>query len=317
MTITQMEYTVAVGKFGSFVTAAEQCNVTQPTLSMQIQKLEEELGVKIFDRNHHPIQVTEVGAQLIEQMKSALQETGKVYEIINEKKKEIVGRLSVGILPSVAPTILPKILKTFIKEFPDFELQLFEMHTESLIKRLKEDKLDIAIMATPLGDKDIKETALYYEPYVAYFSAEHSLLQKRAIDPQDISVSELWTLNDEHCMAFQSYQLCNDNGTTKSDGPTAALKIQSGSVSSVVKLVESNGGATILPELFLEDFIEDQLENVRYFNDPQPVREISMVTSKYFVKNKLAQAFINHTLSHIPDKMKAKQKNKTVLSPVA
>ncbi|MFM2385321.1 MAG: Morphology and auto-aggregation control protein [Bacteroidota bacterium] len=316
MTITQMEYTVAVGKHGSFITAAEKCNVTQPTLSMQIQKLEEELGVKIFDRNHHPIAVTDVGAQLIEQMKSALQETHKVFEIINDKKKENIGKLSVGILPSIAPTVLPKILRTFIKDFPDFELQLFEMHTEALIKRLKEDKLDIAIMSTPLGDKDLKETPLYFEPYVAYFSPGHPLLARRSVAANEISKSDLWTLNDEHCVAFQAVQLCNDDGESN-NGPTASLKIQSGSVASVIKLVESNGGATILPELFLEDFLEDQLENVRFFDEPTPVREVSMVTSKYFVKNKLAQAFINHTLDHVPDKMKAKGKKAKVLKPVA
>jgi LysR family transcriptional regulator, hydrogen peroxide-inducible genes activator len=316
MTITQMEYTVAVGKHGSFITAAENCNVTQPTLSMQIQKLEEELGVKLFDRNHHPIAVTPIGQLVIEQMKSALQETGKVYEIINERKKEIVGKLSVGILPSVAPTILPKILKTFIKDFPDFELQLFEMHTESLIRRLKEDKLDIAIMSTPLGDKDLKETPLYYEPYVGYFAEGHPLLAKRSILPNDITTSELWTLNDEHCLAFQAYQLCNDDSTAKGGGPTASLKIQSGSVASVIKLVESSGGATILPELFLEDFNEDQLENIRFFDEPMPSREISMVTSKYFVKNKLAQSFVNHALRQIPEKMKAKSKKTIVLAPL-
>jgi LysR family hydrogen peroxide-inducible transcriptional activator len=315
MTITQIEYTVAVGKFGSFVTAAEQCNVTQPTLSMQIQKLEEELGVKIFDRNHHPIAVTEVGQQLINQMKQTLLEVGKVYEIINDRKKDIAGKLSVGILPSIAPAVLPKILKSFFKTYPDFELQIFELHTEALIKRLKEDKIDIAIMSTPMGDKDLREVPLYYEPYVSYLSEGHQLLSGRLVHPKDIARAELWTLNDEHCMAFQAYQLCD--GTTQKLGSTQMLQFQSGSVNSLVKLVENNGGATILPELFLEDFTENQLENVRFFEDPQPVREISMVTSKYFVKNRLAQAFVQHTLGQIPEKMKAKGKKQQILKPIA
>jgi LysR family transcriptional regulator, hydrogen peroxide-inducible genes activator len=313
MTITQMEYTVAVDKHGSFITAADKCHVTQPTLSMQIQKLEEELGIKIFDRNHHPIMVTEMGAEIIAQMRNALLEVGKVYQLLSNKKEEIKGKLNVGILPTIAPYLLPKILKTFFATYPDFQLQIFELHTEALVKRLKDDKLDLAIITTPLGEKELKETALYFEPYVAYLGNEHNLLQSKNIKPKQINGGELWTLNDEHCMQFQAMQLC-DNSQNRNNS-NVRLQYQTGTIASLVKMVENNGGVTIIPELCLEDFLEHQLENVRYFEEPQPVRQISYVTNKYFIKNKLAQAFIKHTLAQIPDSMKAQKVKQNILLP--
>ncbi len=308
MTITQMEYIVAVDKYGSFVTAADKCNVTQPTLSMQIQKLEDELGVKLFDRNHHPVVTTESGTSIIGQVRVALFEVGKIYELIETKNKDIRGKLNIGILPTLAPYLLPKMLSGFLEKYPEVELQIFELTTDNIIKQIKEDKLDFAILSTPLHDKEVKETPLFYEQFVAFFNDNHELLSKKTIKATDLKVSELWTLNDEHCMHFQAINLCDDNN--KSNKLKNQLQYQTGTIQSLVKMVEKNGGSTIIPELSVEDFYEHQLENVRYFSAPEPVREISLIHSRFFAKSKLANAFTQMMLEHLPENMHAKNRKK-------
>jgi LysR family transcriptional regulator, hydrogen peroxide-inducible genes activator len=310
MTITQMEYIVAVDKFGSFVTAADKCNVTQPTLSMQIQKLEDEFGVKLFDRNHHPVATTLIGTQIIDQVRNVLFEVNKVKEIITSKNDGSKGKLNIALLPTLAPYILPKMLNEFMDRFPEVELQIFELTTENIIKLIKEEKIDFGILATPLHDKDLKETPIFYEQFVAYLSDNHPLLGQKSIATTDLDINELWTLNDEHCMHFQAINLCEGNVRNRDK---VQLQYQTGTINSLVKMVENNGGCTILPELCIEDFYEHQLENIRYFVSPEPVREVSLVHSRYFVKNKIANAFMQIMIKHIPENMQAKSKNKKIM----
>lgn len=310
MTITQIEYIVAVEQNGSFVTAAEKCFVTQPTLSMQIQKLEEELGVKIFDRNHHPILPTEMGRKIIEQARKVLYERDVIDELIAENKKELSGKLHVAVIPTIAPSILPDALKSFVKKYPQVEIIISELNTEQIIEHLKEGELDFGILSTPLHEKSLKESILYYEPYVLYAREGHALLKKKEIAPDDLDVNELWTLGDEHCMRFQVINLC---GKQKFVGAKNPFNYNSGSLMSLMRMVDINGGYTILPELSLTDFSEDVLERVRYFKDPVPVREISMVTNKYFTKNKLSIAFNESLLSSVPESMRVKNKKRTIL----
>lgn len=311
MTITQIEYIVAVERNGSFVTAAEKCFVTQPTLSMQIQKLEEELGVKIFDRNHHPIIPTDMGKLIIEQAKKVIYERDKIDELISSTKKELIGQLHVGVIPTVAPSIVPRTLKSFVKKYPSVEITITEMNTDQIIHHLKEGEIDFGILSSPLHEKSLKETPLYHEPYVLYASEGHKILKNKTIDPKDVDVNELWSLGDEHCMRFQVINLC---GKQKFYGAENAFNYHSGSLLSLMRMVDVNGGLTILPELALADFPEEIMEQVRPFKDPIPVREISLVTNKYFTKNKLAISFTESLLSQLPDKMRAKGKKNKVLA---
>ncbi|MBK7763439.1 MAG: hydrogen peroxide-inducible genes activator [Bacteroidetes bacterium] len=310
MTITQIEYVVAVERNGSFVTAAEKCFVTQPTLSMQIQKLEEELGVKIFDRNHHPIIPTDMGKLIIDQAKKVIFERDKIDELISSSKKELIGKLNIGIIPTVASSIVPRALKSFVKKYTSVDISITEMNTDQITHKLKEGEIDFGILSTPLHEKSLKESPLYLEPYVVYASKGHKLLKNKIIDPKDIDVNELWSLGDEHCMRFQVINLC---GKQKFYGAENAFNYQSGSLLSLIRMVDVNGGLTILPELSIADFPKDMLEQVRYFKEPTPVREISLVTNKYFTKNKLAISFTESVLSQIPEEMKAKNKKRKVL----
>ncbi|MBL7765574.1 MAG: LysR family transcriptional regulator [Chitinophagaceae bacterium] len=310
MTLTQIEYIVAVEKNGSFVTAAEKCFVTQPTLSMQIQKLEEELGMKIFDRNHHPIIATDMGKKIIEQAKKVLFERNKIDELISAQKDDLIGSLNIGIIPTVAPCIVPRTLKSFVKKFPNLDITISELTTTQIVQKLKEGDIDFGILSTPLFEKSLKESVLYHEPYVVYAAKDHKLLSKKEISPEDLNPDEIWSLGDEHCMRFQIINLC---GKQKFVGARNTFNYNSGSLLSLVRMVDINGGFTILPELSLSEFPEGLMDQVRYFKDPQPVREISLVTNKYFTKNKMAIAFTESVLSNIPDKMKAKNKKRTIL----
>ena len=310
MTLTQIEYILAVEGSGSFVSAAEKCFVTQPTLSMQIQKLEEELGVKIFDRSHHPIIATEMGKKILDQAKKVHYERNVIDEIIFSQKNELYGNLNVGVIPTVAPSILPDTLKSLVKKYPKLDITVTEMTTASIIKSLKEGEIGFGILSTPLFVKTLKETVLYYEPYVVYASAKHKLLSKKIINPEDLDVNEIWSLGDEHCMRFQVINLC---GKQKFVGAQNPFIYNSGSILSLINMVDVNGGYTILPELALNIFPESMLEQVRYFSDPSPVREISLVTNKYFTKNKLSIAFMDSLLSSIPEPMKAKNKKRRIL----
>jgi len=207
MTLTQIEYIVAVERNGSFVTAAEKCFVTQPTLSMQIQKLEEELGIKIFDRNHHPIVATDMGKKILEQAKNVIFERDKIDELIMMQKDELIGSLNIAIIPTVAPSIVPIALKSFVKKYPKLDITITEMTTSQIIAKLKEGELDFGILSTPLYEKSLKENILYHEPYVLYASIGHKLLNKKIISPEDLDPNEIWSLGDEHCMRFQIINL--------------------------------------------------------------------------------------------------------------
>jgi LysR family transcriptional regulator, hydrogen peroxide-inducible genes activator len=307
MTLTQIQYIVAVEKNGSFVTAAEKCFVTQPTLSMQIQKLEEELGVKIFDRNHHPIIPTDVGKTIIEQAKIVLYEKNKIDELLLKDRKDVEGILNVGIIPTVAPCILPRALQSFVKKNPKVDLTINEMTTQQIIDKLKSDELDFGILSTPLKERTIKETPLYDEPYVVYAHKDHSILSKKAVAPTDLDPKEIWSLNDEHCMHFQVVNLC---GKKKFRNAESMFDYRSGSLMSLIRMVEINGGYTLLPELCLSDFPEDMMGNIRFFKSPIPVREIGIATNKYFTKNKLLNSFKQSILDTVPEEMLKSKKKK-------
>lgn len=311
MTITQLEYVVAVATYRSFVAAAEKCFVTQPTLSMQIQKLEDELGVKIFDRNKHPIAVTDMGAIIVKQAQTALAECERVHELIQMQQQTLSGTFRFAAIPTVAPNILPSLLENYSKAFPNMKLVVQEMETNRIITALRNNEIDAALLSTPLEESGIKEYPLFYEPFVGYFSEGEEALKKRMIFPEDISLDRIWLLNEGHCMRNQIINLCSDQiQKLQSERP---YRYESSNVETLRKMVEKNGGMAILPELATLEFNEDQIEHIRYFESPEPVREISLVTSSYFVKDSVLQSLMDEILKLIPEKMRVQKKNRKVL----
>ncbi len=311
MTITQLEYVVAVATYKSFVAAAEKCFVTQPTLSMQIQKLEDELGIKLFDRNKHPIAITAMGEAIVEQARIVLSECEKIYELIQNQQNKLAGTFKFAIIPTVAPYILPGLLENYVPHFPDVKLQITEMETHQIIAALRKNEIDAALVSTPLEENGIKEYPLFYEPFVAYFSEDEKALKKRMVSPQDIALDRIWLLNEGHCMRNQIINLCSDQiQRLQAERP---FRYESSNVETLRKMVDKNKGLTILPELATLEFTEDQMERIRYFENPEPVREIALVTNDHFVRLTLLQSLMDEILKLVPEKMRVQKNNRKVL----
>lgn len=308
MTLVQLEYIVAVDTYRSFVNAAEKCFVTQPTLSMQIQKLEEMLNIKIFDRSKQPVVPTEIGSRIIEQARLVLQESQKIKEIISSQQQEIVGELKVGIIPTVAPYLLPQVIAGMMEKYPDLKLLIWEYTTEDIIHHLKTGVLDCGILATPLADNAITEIPMYYENFVTYISKNSKLFKKKNIDANDLEDENIWLLNEGHCMRSQVLNICRSTKDNRLQG----LTYNTGSVETLIRMVDVNNGATLLPELALADLSAKQLSKVRTFKSPEPVREISLVTHKNYIKKRMLNAFMEEILAVIPKAMKGKKRKDIV-----
>lgn len=309
MTITQLEYIVAVDTYRSFVLAAEKCFVTQPTLSMQVQKLEDTLGVKIFDRSKQPVVPTEIGVEIISQARIMLSESEKIKEIISDRQKELSGELKVGIIPTVSPYILPKIIHGFIEKYPQVKLIVWEQTTEEIIQQLKLGMLDCGILSTPLHESNLTEIPVFYENFVAYVSKNSKLSKKKNIVPDDIDMEEIWILNEGHCMREQVLNICQRRKSTRG---FQHFEYNTGSVETLKRMVDQNNGATILPELALSELSEKQLDKVRYFKSPEPAREVSIVIQRNFLKRRMIEALKAEILEFVPKRMKSKKKKEVM-----
>ena len=310
MNLQQLEYIVAVDVHRHFVTAAERCFVTQATLSMMIKKLEDELEVKIFDRSKQPVVPTEIGKLIIAQAKKALQDTARIKEIVNEERGLVRGELKVGIIPTLAPYIIPMFINSFLKKYPDVKLQISELTTEAITEKLEQYSLDVGIMATPLNNAALIEQPLFYEQFVVYASAQEKLLKKKYLLAQDIDINRLWLLEEGHCLRSQVMNLCELKHREKE---LHQLDFESGSIETLKKIVDLNQGITILPELALNDLHASQRDRVRQFKSPAPVREISIVTFRHFVKEKLIDALKQEILDNIPGDMKSTKNKEMVM----
>ena len=308
MTLVQLEYIVAVDTYRSFVSAAEKCFITQPTLSMQIQKLEEFLNVKIFDRSKQPVVPTEIGSQIIAQARTVLQENQRIKELVNSQQHDITGELKIGIIPTVAPYLLPEAIAAMLQKYPDLKLVIWEYTTEDIIHHLKTGVIDCGILATPLADLNIIEMPLYYENFVSYISKNSKLYKKKTIDADDLADENIWLLNEGHCMRSQVLSICRSTKTNR----LQSLIYNTGSVETLIRMVDVNNGATLLPELAIKDLNSKQLNKIRYFKSPEPVREISLVIHKNFVKKRMLNALREEILAIIPRSMKQHKKKAVI-----
>lgn len=308
MTIVQLEYIVAVDTYRSFGIAAEKCFITQPTMSMQVQKLEEDLGVILFDRSKHPVVPTEIGIEVLEQARTLLKESYKIKELISNKKEGVEGELKIGIIPTIAPYLMPGVISAFMDKYPRVQLSIWEYTTEEIIVRLKNGLLDCGILSTPVKDKSLYENPLFYECFVAYLSKSSPLNSKKNLGPEDIALDDLWLLNEGHCMRNQILNICNRE---KSDH-MKPFEYNTDSVETLKRMVDMNKGITLLPELSMAGFSVKQLDRVRYFRSPGPSREISIVTHRNFLKKKLISVLEQEIMIAVPKRMQNK-KNKQIM----
>jgi LysR family hydrogen peroxide-inducible transcriptional activator len=301
MTILQLKYIVAVDTHRSFSKAAKISYVTQPTLSMQIQKLEEELGVLIFDRSKKPVQPTPIGEQIIHQARVNLQGMKRIEEIVQEDRDVISGKLHIGIIPTLAPYLLPLFVTSFLSKYPTVSLSIEEFISVQIIQKLKQNLLDVGILVTPLQDKDISEIPIFYETFVVYISTNHPLINNDLINIKNLNVGEMLLLSEGHCFRNQVVNICPDNKSQRQEG---RLRFESGSLETLKKIIEQNYGYTLLPELATLDISQDRRKHIRELTPPKPVREVSLVIHRNISKKKLIMVLKDHILENLPKNMK-------------
>jgi len=307
MTLTQLEYIVTLDTYRHFVLASEKCFVTQPTLSMQIQKLEEELGVKIFDRTKQPVIPTEIGALIVAQARIILREAKMVQQLINDQKDTMTGELRIGIIPTLAPYLLPPLFKHMREKYPQVNLNIKETITEEVIHELKNNRLDCGLVVTPLKDSSIKEDILFYEELFVYVSKRNSLYNKKYVLATEIEPDQLWLLEEGHCFRSQILNLCELRKSSDFH-----FKYETGNIETLKRMVDKSDGLTILPELAVMEFTKTQMKFVKKLRGPCPAREVSLVTHRDHIKTKLIKILKEEILNIVPKQMQKLQNKKVV-----
>lgn len=296
MTLQQMEYIVALDKYRHFVLAAESCGVTQPTLSALIQKLEEELDVKIFNRDRKQVTPTDIGEKIIRQARTALNEVYRIREVVADETSTTNGNLRIGILPTIAPYLVPDLIHHFRKSFPNVNLYIDEKENESLVKDLELGNIDMAITTLPESSKGLLEIPVYVERFVAYFSEKCSKAQQ-FISKGEIPAEQIWILKEGHCLPHSGLNLCKN-------GQFGNHIYQAGSIETLIRIVDKNGGYTIIPELHLRFLNDKQKEKVLPLQvNPPAQRQVSLLVKEDFVRERMMQAVLDVLQQIIPEEM--------------
>lgn len=296
MTLQQLEYVLALDKTRHFVRAAEMCGVTQPTLSAMIQKLEDEMDCKIFDRSRQPIEPTVIGKQIISQAQVIIYQVNQLKESVRTEKEALTGTLNLAIIPTIAPYLLPQFIASFRELYPTIVLKVSELHTDTIIEKLRVAEIDMAILSTPLEDSRILEVPLYYEKFVAYISPKEPIYERTELSASDMPLDRLWVLEEGHCLRNQVFNFCNEK-------PQHNSTYEAGSIDTLVKIVDINGGYTIIPELHIELLNEKQKLNLRNIIKPEATREISVVIRHDYVREGLLNAVAECIKKIIPAHM--------------
>ena len=300
MTFVQLEYLVAVDTYRHFAQAAEHCFVTQPTLSMQLKKLEDELGVLLFDRSKQPVIPTEAGIEIIAQAKKILAEKSLIADIVHSRKGMIAGELKLGIIPTLAPYLLPLFIHQFIRKYKNVKLVVTELTTGNIITRLKDGRLDAGILVTPLQEAGISEHVLFYEEMMVYASPQNDMYGKKYVLAKDIDPNKLWLLEEGHCFRSQIMNLCELQKESKS---IHRFEYEAGSIDTLRRMVDISDGITIIPEIATISFTKKQEQCLRHFKSPIPMREVSLAVHRDFVKKRLVDILTKERVTGGPEKL--------------
>ncbi len=314
LTLTQIRYVLAVDQFKNFQKAADDCHVTQPTLSMQIQKLEDSLDVMIFDRSKKPVRSTPLGAQLILQLRKIIQEVEVLETIIMNERSEVAGPFRLGVIPTIAPYLIPLFVTHLAEAYPKLQLTIYEEQTEQIIKSILENRLDAALLVTPLHQNSIKEMVLFYEPFVFYGHDQHKFLKKKSIKAKDLSGEDVWLLNQGHCFRDQVLELCHES--SRAQNTVSNLHFESGNLETLKQFVDRGTGYTLLPRLALPHARSQWPKKAKEFTPPVPLREISLVYHESFIKFSALEAIKNEVLAHLPKDLGPEKGAKDFVVPI-
>lgn len=299
MTLTQLSYIVAIDKLKNFGLAAQSCSVTQPTLSMQVQKLEEEIGIILFDRSEHPVKVTKLGKLLIDQAKIILSESQKFNDMVSDFKDETKGILKIGVIPTLAPYLVPLFIKNFSNNHPTLKVVVEELQTHEVLNKLSESELDVGLLVTPIEKSGMVTFPLFYEPFLTYVSENSALYKQSKVDQKDLNSSDLWLLSEGHCFREQSLLLCK-NRKRQSD-QNKNLTFESGSLETLKKMVDQENGFTLLPYLASQDVKNSK--KLKEFSGVTPTREVSLIFLNTFKKEKIRKSLIESIQQGIPKEL--------------
>ncbi len=309
ITLTQLEYIIAVDTYRHFGKAAESCSISQPTLSMQIKKLEEDMEVIIFDRSIQPLIPTDVGRRIIEQARVVIKEADEINNIVKDYKNQVSGLLRIGIIPTLAPYLLPLFIGKYKKKFPNIMIRILEQTTENIILNLNKDLIDVGILVTPLREEKIIEKPVFYEEMLIYVNPDNKLFNQKEITPKDIATPEVWLLSDGHCFRDQVINLCSLMGTVDSRLP---FQFEAGSLETLMNIIDQEGGVTLVPELAKFSMSEKRQKNLRSFTSFKPLREVSLVYSRHFSKHKLINLMWREIVEDLPQELHNKQRGSVV-----
>ena len=311
MTITQLYYILAVAEHSNFTKAAKHCLVTQPTLSMQIQKLEDELKIQIFDRTKKPIELTNVGVKIVTQAKTILAEVERVNDIVDQEKGFIGGEFKLGISNSIMPTLLPLFFESFISSYPKVKLNIEELKTNDIINKIKEGNLDGGIVSTPLNLEDIKERVIFYEKLVGYISENHRLKDKTLIEISDLDINDILFKENDDSLRNMVVNMTQNEDTTQNNN----FNLKSDSIEMLVKLTNEEMGMTVLPYLNTLDLKTHEIKNLRFFKNPHPAREVSLIYNISELKIQIINSIHKTISENIKDLIKYHEDIK-IISPI-
>ena len=298
MTLQQLQYVVALDTHRHFVKAAESCHVAQPTLTLQVKKLEEQMSTILFDRSKQPLEPTPLGEIFIIKARQILREIDELKEIVSSEKDQMNGEFKLGIIPTLAPSLLPLFIGDFLGKHQDTQLVVEELQSEEIIEKLEQKQLDLGILVTPLNEPDIREVPLFYEPFLIYADENQQLLKKDKVDVSDLRPEGLWLLRQGHCFRNQTLNICRFD---VSENPRN-LVMEAGSIETLKKMILKVSGYTLIPELSFNK--NNDMSNIIRFNDPQPVREVSIVVHKHFTKERLISELRRSIIAHTPQSFK-------------
>lgn len=308
VSLIQLEYIVALDTYKSFSLAAEKCFVTQPTLSMQVKKMETDLGITIFDRTKQPIVATDIGKAIIEQARLIISESKKIEELIQWSKNSLTGELKIGIIPSLAPYLLPLFLGNFAKKYSGIKISVQELLTSEILDQLKTEKIDVGILVTPIDQSGFNESPVFYEKILLYCNKNHEYAQLNEVKSSLLAHENIWLLSQGHCFRNQAVNLCKQ----KDQKNTLPFSYESASIETLLKFVDKEGGFTLVPELAVNEMTESKRKLAKNIKDVNPVREISLITNRVFVKQRILEVLKNEITQSVPKEMLDKKRGAVV-----